>query len=277
MVFVKADLHMHSKHSDGLYSTDELFQMARNNGVDIISITDHDTCLDVENNRMLSQQYNIEYIPGIELTTVVQERNVHVLGYFTDDSYNSPEMKQYYKNIKFKREVRAREFILNLKTFFDLDVDYQDAYEYGRGIIARPHIAKAIIKKYPQYTHNYVFDHFIGDNSVAYVPSSLLSLDEGLELLRRNNCVVVLAHPVLLKQSVKEDVINHDFDGLEAIYYLNKDEDTVLFKNIAKERNILYTAGSDFHGIQNDTRHGNIGDCFLDGPMLEQFLKAVRK
>lgn len=274
---MKADLHMHTTHSDGLYSSAELFQMARNNKVDVISITDHDTCLEVEKNNQLSVLYNIKYLPGIELTTVVKEKNVHVLGYFTDDSYNSEEMKQYYKDIKYKREVRAKEFIKNLKTHFDLDVDYADAYKYGRGIIARPHIAKAIIKKYPQYSHEYVFTHFIGDNSPAYVPSSLLNLEEGIALLRRNNCVVVLAHPVLLKKKIKEEVLNHEYDGIEAIYFQNTKEDTIFYKNLAKERGIFYTAGSDFHGIPHDTRHGNIGDVFLEGPMLDRFLKAVGK
>ncbi len=272
---MRADLHMHSTHSDGLYERDDLFRMAKENNVDIIAITDHDTCKEVEDNIRLSKLYNVQYIPGIELTTVVKEKNVHVLGYFTDDSYNSPEMKQYYLDIKAKRELRAKEFIVNLKKHFDLDVSYEDCYNFGRGIIARPHIAKAIIKRYPEYDHNYIFKHFIGDDSVAYVPSSLLSLDEGIELLKRNNCVTILAHPVLLKEKVKDEVLNREYDGLEAIYYQNSEEDTTYFKALAKERGILYTAGSDFHGIPNDQNHGNIGDCSFDGEMLERFLKKV--
>lgn len=270
---MKADLHMHSTHSDGFFECEDLFQMASKRGLDYISITDHDTCYEVDRNFALSKKYGVNYIPGIELTTVVKEKNVHVLGYFTDESYKSEEMLQYYKDIKTKREVRAKQFIKNLKTYFDLEVDYQDAYDYGRGIIARPHIAKAIIKKYPEYTHDDIFDQFIGDNSKAYVPSSLLSLQEGIDLLRRNNCVIVLAHPVLLKKKVKEEVLSHDFDGLEAIYFLNKEEDTMFYKNLAKDKGILITAGSDFHGIKNDTRHGNVGDCTLEGKDLENFLK----
>lgn len=274
---MKADLHMHSTHSDGLYKTSELFDMAKKRNLDYISITDHDTCLEVEANMKLSEETGIGYIPGIELTTVVKEKNVHVLGYFTDDSYNSDEMKQYYLDIKKKREVRAKEFIKNLKTHFDLDVDYNDAYTFGRGIIARPHIAKAVIKNYPQYTHDDVFKLFLGDQSPAYVPSSLLSLEEGIDLLRRNNCVVVLAHPVLLKKHIKDEVLSHDFDGMEAIYYQNSEEDTKYFLNLVKERDILYTAGSDFHGIPNDKNHGNVGDCVLEGEMLEKFLNACLK
>lgn len=272
---MKADLHMHSTHSDGLYETKDLFDMAKKRGLDYISITDHDTCLDVENNYKLSKEYNVGYIPGIELTTVVDEKNVHVLGYFTDDSYQSDEMNRYYKNIKIKRETRARQFIKNLKTYFDLDVDYEDAYRYGRGVIARPHIAKAIIKKYPNYTHNEVFNLFLGDHSKAYVPSSLLTLQEGIDLLKRNNCVIVLAHPVLLKKSIKDEVLGHKFDGIEAVYFQNTKEDTKYYLEYVRKNNLLYTAGSDFHGIINDTKHGNVGDCFIEGDALNRFLEAL--
>lgn len=273
---MKADLHMHSTHSDGLLTTKELFMKAQENGVDIIAITDHDTCLNVEDNIRLSKEFKVKYLPAIELSTIEQERSVHILGYFRDDSYNSIEMKDYYKRIKTKREKRARKFITNLKTFFDLDVDYNDAYNYGKGIIARPHIAKAIMKKYPEYSHNYIFDNFIGDHSPAYVPSSLLTVQEGLDLLRRNNCVAVLAHPILLKKHIKENVLNHKFDGVEAVYYQNNDGDEERFRKYASDNDLIITAGSDFHGIKNDSKHGEVGEITLTGKDLDIFLSKIQ-
>lgn len=269
---MKADLHMHSTYSDGLFGPEELFKKAKNNNIDVIAITDHDIVGDVEKNYEYSKKYGIKYIPGIEISTVEQGKPVHVLGYFTDDSYKKEELKSYFKEIKEKRELRTREFIRKLKEHFDIEITYEQVLSYAKGIIARPHIAKAICVNYPQYDHDYVFTHYIGDNSVAYVPSCELPVKAGIELLRRNNCVVVLAHPVLLKPTIHDDVLANNFDGIEAIYYRNQAGDDEKYTNYAKQRNMFITAGSDFHGIENDTKHGNIGDVYLDNGELETFL-----
>ena len=89
---MKADLHMHSTHSDGLKTPEELFKTAKENKVDIISITDHDVVKNVNLNYEYSKKYGVKYIPGIELSTLMKGKPVHVLGYFRDDSYQSKEM-----------------------------------------------------------------------------------------------------------------------------------------------------------------------------------------
>ena len=271
---MKADLHMHSTYSDGLLTTNELFERAKKNGVDVIAITDHDIIKDVEGNKRLAQETGVKYIPGIELSTIMDGKPVHVLGYFTDESYNNEEITAYFDEIKKRREERARKFVKNLKTFFDIEITYHDVLKLSNGIIARPHIAKAIIMKYPEYSHDYVFDTFIGDSSKAYVPSCELSVSEGIELLRRNNCLIVLAHPVLLKSSIKDSVLSFDFDGLEAKYYRNGNGDEDFFRSLALKKDMVITGGSDFHGIKNDTKHGDIGDVFISGDDLTLFLKT---
>jgi|LGOV01.1.fsa_nt_gb predicted metal-dependent phosphoesterase TrpH len=274
---MKADLHMHSTYSDGLFMPEELFRKAKENGVDVIAITDHDIVVGVEDNFKYSTEYGVQYIPGIELSTVEKGKPVHLLGYFTDDSYNEKELRNYFKEIKENRESRTRKFIENLKTHFDIDITYDEVFSYSRGTIARPHIAKAISNNYPQYDHDYIFDEFIGDNSVAYVPSCDLSVKDGIELLKRANCLVVLAHPVLLKPHIHDDVLVNDFDGIEAKYFRNKSGDEEKYTVFAKKSNMFITAGSDFHGIKNDTKHGNIGDIYLDGEDLDTFLNIFGK
>jgi predicted metal-dependent phosphoesterase TrpH len=273
---MKADLHMHSTHSDGRLGTLELFKRAKDNQVDIIAITDHDIVKGVEKNREYSKEYGVEYIPGIELSTVEQGKPVHVLGYFKDESYQSKEMLDYFVEIKARREDRAKKFISNLKEFFDIHITYEEVLGFSRGVIARPHIAKAITVNYPQYDFEYVFKNFIGDNSKAYVPSCELSVEEGIELLRRNNCIVVLAHPTLLKKHIREYVLGLDYDGLEAKYYRNKDGDEDYFRNLAKKRNMIITGGGDFHGIIDDPLHGDIGEIYIDGTDLKQFMDKYK-
>ncbi|MFP4287322.1 MAG: PHP domain-containing protein [Candidatus Izemoplasmataceae bacterium] len=274
---MKADLHMHTKESDGRLTPEELFKRAKDLGIDIISITDHDTCKIVDQCKDLAKKYGVNYIPGIELSTLYKGKSVHVLGYFKDDGYQSEEMLKYYKDIKKGREERAKTFVKNLEYFYDIKITYQDILDVSHGIIARPHIAKAIMAKYDEYTHNEIFNRFIGDHTKAFVPSTEKTLQEGIDLLRRHNALVVLAHPKLLKPYIHDEVLAHDFDGIEAIYGLNNDKEIDYYKAIAKSRNLFVTAGSDYHGIPNDLDHKDLGYVTLSGEDLEIFLKKIEE
>lgn len=270
---MKADLHMHTTFSDGRKTYKEVMDMAKENGVDVISITDHDTIRDVDALSAYAKKIGIRYIPGIELSTIYQGKSVHILGYFTDQSYLDEELLAYTKKIKRDREKRARNMIALLKKHFDIEITYEAVEKEAYGIIARPHIAKAIMKKYPRFTHDEIFDQMIGDNCKAYLPSVELSLDEGLSFLDRFSCVKVLAHPVLLKNHIKKDVLSRNYDGIEAIYYQNRKRDTEYYLNLARERGLLITAGSDYHGIEHDSKHGEIGTCTISGDTLKSFLE----
>jgi len=274
---MKADLHMHSTLSDGHLSSFEVIKRAKDNKCDIIALTDHDICGYVEENIKYAKEQGIRFIPGIELSTTCENKPVHVLGYFRDDSYQSEEMVSYYKEIKEAREERAKKFIKNLKEFFNIVITYEEVFSYSSGIVARPHIAKAIANNYSEYSFDDIFVNFIGDNSKAYVPTCELSVKEGIELLRRNNCVVVLAHPTLLKENIKDFVINHNFDGFEGVYFRNKPGEEKEFRRIASERNLIITGGSDFHRLVDDNTHGDIGEIFIEGNDLTKFLNKYNK
>lgn len=269
---MKADLHMHSTSSDGNLSSFDVIKRAKNNGCDIIALTDHDICTLVEENRKLSEELGITFIPGIELSTTRENRPVHVLGYFKDESYKSEEMVNYYKEIKEARELRAKKFIKNLKKFFNIEITYEEVFSFSRGVVTRPHIAKAIVSNYPEYDFEYIFKNFIGDHTKAYVPTCELTVKEGIDLLRRNNCIVVLAHPTLVAPHIKDFVMSQDFDGFEGVYYRNKPGEEEEFRKLLKDRGLLITGGSDFHRVIDDTTHGDIGEIFIEGDDLTEFL-----
>lgn len=274
---MKGDFHIHTTHSDGTKTQREIFELAHAANLDYIAITDHDLCINVEESFALSEEFGVHFIPGIELSTLEQGKPVHVLGYFTDDSYQNEEMKSYYTFIQEGRKNRAKKFIEKLKEHFDIEITYEQVYGFSRGIIARPHIAKAIHESYPEYSFDYIFDHFIGDHSKAYVPSTELSVQEGIELLKRNNCMVVLAHPTLLKEKIKDVVLDNEYDGIEAIYFRNKENDEELFRILAQKKDMIISAGSDYHGIENDSKHGKIGEISLQDSDLELFLERLNK
>lgn len=274
---MKADLHMHTKLSDGVFSPEEIIQRAKNNNVDVISITDHDICSNVEANFKFAEKIGIKYIPGIELSTKHLNKPVHILGYFRDESYLNEEMEKYFVRIKEGRKRRAVKFIDNLKKFNGIEITYDEVYSYSTGIVARPHIARAIVNNYPEYSLDDVFRDIIGDYSKAYVPSCEISVQEGIDLLRRNNCIVVLAHPTLLKENVKEYVHSLNYDGFEGVYFRNKEGDEEFYRKLAKKRKMIITAGGDFHGAKGDTIHAEIGDVFIEGEDLKTFLEKLEK
>lgn len=271
---MKIDLHVHTTASDGRFSPSQVVDLALNNSVDFLAITDHDTTNGIDEAISYSKDKNIKIIPGIELSTIHNNESIHLLGYFKDDNYKNKELLNFLEDLKISREVRAKKIINNLKKYFNIEIYYEDIKD--NYIIARPHIAKAIIKRGYNYTFDEIFKRFIGNDSPAYVENKKISLEDGIKLLKKYGALVSLAHPVLIKKSNVEDLIkNYDLDGLEAYYSINSQLDTAKFINVSTKYNKILTCGSDFHGIENDSKHGEIGSVSLDDKRINEFLEKL--
>ncbi|MFD3157712.1 PHP domain-containing protein [Haloimpatiens sp. FM7330] len=275
-MYTKGDFHLHTNASDGGYSPEDLIELVSKEGFDIMSITDHDTLDSVERGIKYGTKLGIKVIPGIELSTMYKGETIHILGYFRDDNYKSKDFNNFLIGMGEYRIYRGKKIIENLKKYFHIEVSYEKVVESAKGVIARPHIAKAIIDKGYNYTWKYIFDNILGKDSPAYIPNKKIDVSEGIQMLKDLNAVVVLAHPVLIKNSSIDEMMQFDFDGIEAIYPLNSKEDEKKFLDTAKKYNKFITAGSDFHGLgKNDTTHGKPGDICLEGKRLCAFLSAL--
>lgn len=105
-----------------------------------------------------------------------------------------------------------------------------------------------------------------------------LTTKAGIEFLHYFNGFVVLAHPTLLKKDIFQELFKLKFDGIEAKYYRNKEDETDYFIRMAEEKGIIYTAGSDFHSLKKiDLKHGTLGQIYLENDEIEIFLKALNK
>jgi predicted metal-dependent phosphoesterase TrpH len=115
--------------------------------------------------------------------------------------------------------------------------------------------------------------HLLGSSINFYGKKDRLCVETGIEILKFFGAIVILAHPVLLNRDDFIDVIKLNFDGLEAKYFSNKDNDTEYFLKVSRDRNLLYTAGSDFHSCNELYRaHGIIGDVYLSENEIYNFL-----
>lgn len=275
---LKADLHLHTNASDGRFSPTKLVLLAKKQKIDIIAVTDHDTINGIEEALAFGLKSGIKVIPGIELSTTHNGESIHLLGYF-NENHSFDALSEYMLDMQNRRVIRGEKIVSNLKKYFNINIDYKKIVEESKGIIARPHIAKAIVDAGYDYSWKYIFDTMIGDNSPAYVENKKLSLPEGIQLLKSSGALTVLAHPVLIKKSSTRDLLHYNIDGIEAIYYLNSAQDTRELLEMAKENNLLITAGSDFHGYENgDEKHPPIiGAVSLDGNYLKLFLESLQK
>ena len=270
------DLHTHSTASDGTSSPAEVVKRAKAANVKYLALTDHDTVSGIEEALDAAKGLEITFIPGIELSTYFNKESVHVLGFFKGDGYTDTELIDFLNSIKRKRIERAEKIVENLAKFHDIHRTLESIMKNGKDTIARPHIAKAIIDAGYNYDKEYIFEHFIGNDCPAYIPSVQIDTKEGVKLLKKHGAVVVLAHPVLLKKSSFQDVLALGFDGLEGIYPMNSEEDTKKFLSYAKEHNLITSCGSDSHGGEDDLKHGSLGSMEMDEEWLTKFLTKLK-
>lgn len=273
---VKCDFHTHSTASDGRLKPSEVVQRAYEAGVKYLALTDHDTLSGIDEAKETAKKLNINFIPGIELSTTHNKQTVHLLGFFRGDDYKNNDLNNFLEDLKIKRVNRAKEIVDRLKKYNNISIKVEDVLKNGKDTIARPHIAKTIIEAGYPYDHNYIFEHFIGDNCPAYIPANKMSTEEGISLLKKYNALVFLAHPVLLKKISADDIIKLGIDGLEAIYPLNNDADEKRFRELASVNNLLISCGSDSHGMETeDDKHGSIGCMSLDKIYLDKFISEI--
>ena len=270
------DLHTHSTASDGTSSPTEVVKRANAANVKYLALTDHDTVSGIEEALDAAKGLEITFIPGIELSTYFNKESIHVLGFFKGDGYKDKDLNDFLNSIKTKRIERAKKIVENLAKFHDIHITLESIMKNGKDTIARPHIAKAIMDAGYDYDKEYIFEHFIGNDCPAYIPSVQIDTKDGVELLKKHGAIVVLAHPVLLKKSSFQDVLALGFDGLEGIYPMNSEEDTEKFLNYAKEHNLITSCGSDSHGGEDDIKHSSLGSMKMDEEWLNKFLTKLK-
>jgi len=273
---LKADFHVHTTSSDGTLSPIEVIQRAHKNNVKYLSITDHDTVTGLNQAIEESLKYDITIIPGIELSTQYNNESIHILGFFKDDNFKNEELIKELDKIKNHRIIRAENITTKLKEEFNIEINFKKILNDAQDTIARPHIAREIVKCGYPYTHDEIFNNFIGKNCKAYVPTLKLSTNDGVKLLKKYNALVFLAHPKLISNTNIDEFLNMDFDGLESIYFQNTQAENHHFLKLANENNLLVSCGSDFHGsLKTDARHGDIGSMELPYEYLSKLLSAL--
>lgn len=273
------DLHNHTLASDGTYTPTEVIKMAKKNGVKIIAISDHDTVSGLEEGRRAAEQEGLTFINGVEFTTEYYGVEVHILGYFFD--HENEEFVAKLKALREEREDRTKQMVENLKAL-NLNITYEDVLEEVTGkVISRMHIAKALMNKGLVYTKQEAFMNYIGTGRPAYVKSQILDPISATKMIKAAGGLVSIAHPKLIALDRKQlnDLLNElipvGLDGIEAYYSSFSKADTEYYIKLAKERDMIVTGGSDFHG--ENRKHVKIGDVNVPNEVFEDMLKRLEE
>jgi 3',5'-nucleoside bisphosphate phosphatase len=241
-----ADLHIHTKHSDGACTVDEVLQMAAERGLGVISITDHDNVDAYPAAVERGTQLGIDVITGVELSCNIGQTDIHVLGYAIDT--DNPTLRSKLQEMRDARFVRARRIVEKLNSL-GMDLRFESVLKVaGAAAIGRPHIAMAMMQEELIYSFREAFDRCIGYDSPAYVEKMQISPPEVFQLILQAGGIPVLAHPGVTK--VDEHIAQFVRDGLMGIEVMHSDSSSAgerFYRQLAEKYGLLLTGGSDFH------------------------------
>lgn len=254
---MRIDLHVHSNNSDGAQPPAEVVRAARDAGVDVFALTDHDSLAGIPEARSAAASLGIEVIGGCEISATFERQPVHILGYFMDLGH--PRLNRELAAIRDSRLNRARRMVERLNDL-GVAITYERVREIASGeSVGRPHIAQAMVEAGAVATTDAAFtDAWIGNDGRAYVEKTALEPQATVDLIREAGGAAVLAHPVWLKRRTTDpaELIRAlAAGGLAGIEVDHPDHDSVArgrFAAFADEYDLVPTGSSDYHG----NRHG---------------------
>lgn len=261
------DLHTHSTESDGTLTPEELMKYAKERGLSAIALTDHDAISGIEKARPIARELDLEFVPGVELSTDYQGTEVHILGYYIDTE--QPEFLKQLKEFVDTREKRNEKMALLLQEEgFDITIEALLA-ENPDSVITRAHFARYLVEHGLVKDRETVFRKYLGDGCKCYVPREKITPFEAIRLIQLGGGLAFFAHPVLCHmnhdrlRSFIKSLKEAGLTGLEAIYSMNAPGDERNLMKFAEEFDLLISGGSDFHGsnkpqIQLGSGKGNL-------------------
>lgn len=270
----RVDFHVHTSVSDGSLSPFQVVAEAYNLKIDALGITDHDTMQGIAYAEAAGRKYGIEIVPGVELSTDYEGKEIHILGYYCDP--NNPLLKKNLKRIRLNRYDRMVKMIEKLKKL-GIYIELSDVLKIVKGeMLGRPHLAIALCKEGYCKTPAEAFKKYIGFNCPAYVERIKFTPYDAIFLIRSAKGIPVLAHPGLYKEDrLIPSLVSAGLLGIEVFHPDHQILTSYKYLKMAKKYNLLVTGGSDFHGM-NIGSATSIGTITLDYSYLEK-LKKISK
>ncbi len=268
----RVDLHMHTNYSDGQHTPEELIVKVKDAGIDVISITDHDTVDGIFEAVEAGKKYGVEVIPGLEISSDIRDREVHILAYFFDPT--NKELEEYLRFFRAERIKRAVRIIEKLNAL-GLSLTLDDVMEIAKNsAVGRPHIAKAMVSKKLVSNYFEAFSKYIGNGCPAYERKVHVSPRSAFKIISDAGGLSFIAHPGPLPDVIMIELIEAGLDGIEVIHPSHLPHQVNHYRGIVNEYFLLESGGSDFHGGERND-YGNLGKYCIAYSKVEAMRKQI--
>ncbi len=272
----RADLHCHSSYSDGALLPEELLCMAREVGLQGLSITDHDT-VDAYTEDLFakSRQLQVELLLGVEISSQWQEENVHVLGYGIDlgaknftEFLADVQRRRYKRNLKILEKLAARGMVITPEEL----AEHAKRCSGGRSAsVGRPHIAALLEEKKHVSSYSQAFQ-LLKDGGSCYAQTERYSSADVIDQIHEAKGKAVLAHPSqIVHKRVLDALCTLAFDGIEGHDSLHKKVEEKKWARIASQKGWIVTGGSDFHGEKRG--YGFLGSSWVGREVFDRLMR----
>ena len=260
-----ADLHLHSVYSDGTDTPDELVMLAKNNGVQVISIADHDTVAAYNN---VQHDAEVRIIPAIEVSTVLGHSYLHILGYYIDT--RSDALAEYIQKVSTEKTENTRINFENAVKQGCFRYKWERVLELNTSQprISGVHVVRAMEKDNFIINGMGLWDMFykyFRAESADFIPTETTTAYDAIDIIKKVNGIPIIAHP----KSAENDaiigaLIRYGAQGLEVYHPIHTEDDVKKYRQLAEVNHLYISGGTDWHGKSNGAEITHFGMCGLD-------------
>jgi hypothetical protein len=266
-----ADLHIHTRHSDGTETPAEVVEKSARLGIECVAITDHDTCSGFDEALDAANRLGVELLPGIEVSACVGDKSVHILGYLMD--MDNESMSRIITGNRDSRLLRMTRMVERLQAL-GYGVTLEDVLEYiGEGTLGRALLARYLVSKGFFKNPKAVFETILGDGKPVYEPVPRFTPGEVIGLIKTAGGVTSLAHPGFSGvDELLPGLVEAGLDAIEAYGPQHDEAGQRRYVMMAEKLGVLVTGGSDNHGPESGRR---IGGTLLPSAHVESLKKRA--
>ena len=276
-----ADLHCHTKLSDGSVGIEDLIVIAKKSGIDTIAITDHDCLAGTVRGQVIGKRHGVNVISGVEISAFDFEagKKVHVLSYLADAPNR---LEGICKRISVARKRAGQIMMLKTAGRFPITSDFIISHAAGSTNLFKQHIMHALMDAgYTDKIFGELYYALFDEKSEVNIlaPTKYPSVEEVINEIHSAGGIAVLAHPGKFDNYDEIDkYVGMGLDGVEVWHPLASDEEIERLSELCKKKKLLMTGGSDFHGIYGD-KTVTLGACSTPQEHLDKLLgyKAKKK
>lgn len=273
------DLHCHTTLSDGSLGIEQIIIQAKRTGIDMISITDHDTLSSFSRAAVLGERYGVRVLQGVELSAWDKKRNdkVHILCY-------APKKPDRLEGLCLKsceiRKACGKEMVEKVMERFPITLDSVLKHATSSKSLFKQHIMRALI----DYGYALEFYGELNDelfnlkNGTCLVEREYPDVRFVIDLIHAAHGVAVMAHPMLYnnRDLLIELAEEGKLDGIEVDHYTASEEDRADLLEIAEKYHLIVTGGSDFHGLYN-AKPTHLGSCLTTKENVDRIVKLANQ